>query len=605
MRRKEKKLEDFGEKIGGAAKDKIRRNLLSAEEIAFLDEQELIKKFEKKVLWPKPNFDQLLNEGADIIEVFRMKYVYTLIPRYLTVDKEAFQYFTHEMRAQYIHEYAGYVNDLKDKLQKSVNDDMVTESNSDSNTKFTEMDKKKIFGFMPEKKARSIMKYLTASREQLGQEIIKKGFGFDLEMKAMQKMAISKYSDSSNKLIDIYWGPEGKNLRSTSWLLARAQKYREGYEDQTYVLLDTKSRKVLVKNLPSKEAAIAIAVDQYLKENSTADKQTGIPEKAKKTAWKPPVLTSVERTGADYRKGKKATENDFLEKLDLRAGEFGNSLPNIERQFHMDMCFDSLMDLSRILKIEPTDIGLGGRLAIAFASRGRGRAAAHYEPYRRVINLTRKHGPGSLGHEWAHALDDLIGESCGIVSPDGSNSFMSSNQDHANLPDSFRRVMDAIIYDPDTGHITKYFENSRRFDGAERLDKVYYSSRCEMFARSFQCYLQDKMTDGKNDYLNFTANKYERTVCDDDGNVVTLRAFPEGKDRVRINEAIEDMIIDFKDRGLLHELIDRPKEDKTSIKSTDFMAHSTEYRANSVFEFTYTEDENGFARLFDPEVEYD
>src|SRR3546814_18278383 len=60
--------------------------------------------------------------------------------------------------------------------------------------------------------------------------------------------------------------------------------------------------------------------------------------------------------------------------------------------------------------VPPASMSLDGSLAVAFGSRGSGKAAAHYEPGRRVVNVTRMSGAGSLAHEFAHALDHASGE---------------------------------------------------------------------------------------------------------------------------------------------------------------------------------------------------
>ena len=73
------------------------------------------------------------------------------------------------------------------------------------------------------------------------------------------------------------------------------------------------------------------------------------------------------------------------------------------------MGFEALKDLAAALHISDKDIAFGGTLAIAFGARGSGNAAAHYEPLRKVINLTKMNGAGSLAHEWWHALDDYLG----------------------------------------------------------------------------------------------------------------------------------------------------------------------------------------------------
>lgn len=64
------------------------------------------------------------------------------------------------------------------------------------------------------------------------------------------------------------------------------------------------------------------------------------------------------------------------------------------------------------------------RLAIAFGSRGKGNALAHYEPGRVVINLTKMKGAGSLAHEFGHALDDMLGQRVGLY---GVDTMLSDN----------------------------------------------------------------------------------------------------------------------------------------------------------------------------------
>src|SRR3546814_11382142 len=60
--------------------------------------------------------------------------------------------------------------------------------------------------------------------------------------------------------------------------------------------------------------------------------------------------------------------------------------------------------------VPPASMSLDGSLAVAFGSRGSGKAAAHYEPGRRVVNVTRMSVAGYLAHEFAHALDHASGE---------------------------------------------------------------------------------------------------------------------------------------------------------------------------------------------------
>lgn len=103
----------------------------------------------------------------------------------------------------------------------------------------------------------------------------------------------------------------------------------------------------------------------------------------------------------------------------------------------MNMGYEALKDLAAVLKISEKDISYQGTLSIAFGSRGRGNAAAHYEPLRKVINLTKMHGAGSLAHEWWHGLDDYLGTYF------GSKEFLS---EQPNLYEPFQRLLEVIMY---------------------------------------------------------------------------------------------------------------------------------------------------------------
>lgn len=125
-----------------------------------------------------------------------------------------------------------------------------------------------------------------------------------------------------------------------------------------------------------------------------------------------PHLARVQRKGEDWRAGRDIVADDLIEHFGFRGVEFGNWLPQDERQQVLNMAFDSLCDLADSLSLPPKGLSLNGTLACAFGSRGRGgknAALAHFEPARMVINLTRMNGAGSLAHEWMHALDWHLG----------------------------------------------------------------------------------------------------------------------------------------------------------------------------------------------------
>ncbi|QBY56033.1 LPD1 domain-containing protein [Cupriavidus oxalaticus] len=132
---------------------------------------------------------------------------------------------------------------------------------------------------------------------------------------------------------------------------------------------------------------------------------------ADKQALARPHLAKVIRDGLpDERRGRNIAPDDLLNDFGFRACEFGNWLPDTERQDVLNRAYDALCTLARVLDVEKQALSLDGTLALAFGSRGVGRALAHYECARKVINLTRLRGAGALAHEWWHAFDDYVGE---------------------------------------------------------------------------------------------------------------------------------------------------------------------------------------------------
>lgn len=149
------------------------------------------------------------------------------------------------------------------------------------------------------------------------------------------------------------------------------------------------------------------------RERSDAEKEAEAEKSDQERELHRPHLDVVERSGGeDWRGGRDIVAQDLMDHFGFRAIEFGNWLPQDERQTVLNMAFDSLCDLADALGLPPRGISFDGELAVAFGSRGRGgkhAALAHYEPGREVINLTRMKGAGTLAHEWFHALDWHLG----------------------------------------------------------------------------------------------------------------------------------------------------------------------------------------------------
>ncbi|ELL9843684.1 hypothetical protein RX549_004346 [Escherichia coli] len=222
--------------------------------------------------------------------------------------------------------------------------------------------------------------------------------------------------------------------------------------------------------------------------------------------------TNRDRTGPERRKGDVSPEQ-FSDAFGFRGVQFGNYVESPRRQADLNRAYDSLHDLADVLNVPTKALSLNGRLGLAFGARGKGKAAAHYEPGEVAINLTKGNGPGALAHEWFHSLDNYFGRY--DVSTDGKitsgGDYMTEAQ-RAGRVFKDGRYVDAEypvrqeVYDAFKG-VMKAINSSDMLRRSELLDgarsKPYWSTDVEMAARAFERYVQDKarMAGVENDYL--------------------------------------------------------------------------------------------------------
>ncbi|EPQ7588149.1 LPD5 domain-containing protein, partial [Escherichia coli] len=222
--------------------------------------------------------------------------------------------------------------------------------------------------------------------------------------------------------------------------------------------------------------------------------------------------TNRDRTGPERRKGD-VSPKQFSDAFGFRGVQFGNYVEGPRRQADLNRAYDSLHDLAEVLNVPTKALSLNGRLGLAFGARGKGKAAAHYEPGEVAINLTKGNGPGALAHEWFHSLDNYFGRY--DVSTDGK---ITSGGDFMTEARRVKRVfkdgrfVDAEypvrqeVYDAFKG-VIEAIKNSDMPRRSALLDEVrskpYWSTDVEMAARAFERYVQDKArTAGvENDYL--------------------------------------------------------------------------------------------------------
>lgn len=204
------------------------------------------------------------------------------------------------------------------------------------------------------------------------------------------------------------------------------------------------------------------------------------------------------RIGINHRNGADVTTEQFAEAFGFRGVQFGNYVEGPRRQQDLNEAFDALMDMAGILGIQPKAISLNGTLGLSFGARGKGGknpAKAHYEPGNVVINLTKSAGAGSLAHEWWHSLDNYFGTKRG-VSPyvTDATARPETGGMRPEMLQAFGDIMAAL-------RGTALKERSRQLD--KLRSKEYWSTDIEMSARAFESYVISKLQDEQfsNDYL--------------------------------------------------------------------------------------------------------
>lgn len=216
-------------------------------------------------------------------------------------------------------------------------------------------------------------------------------------------------------------------------------------------------------------------------------------------------LVARERKGEDWRKGRNAEPQDFLDAFGFRAVEFGETMPQKERWTHMNWAYDSFMDLAKLLDVSPKCMSLGSRLVLCFGSRGHGgklAPMAHFEPKKFVINLTRKMGAGCLAHEWFHAFDNSLMCAKGVWT-DKMATEVKSGYSRGNINDQLLNVIEN-----NTSFVkNRAFYHFAFYNSALNLDakrtKAYWSTTIEMYARAFEYYVDRKLKaeNSLNEYL--------------------------------------------------------------------------------------------------------
>lgn len=351
--------EDAGEKIGGARKDYARR-WLSAEELGGMTLRERVDVVTKDNVWPTPDYAAMEAQGVRPEVAYCIRELRNALPT---------------------NPYRGGFNTKRNALLLRAQQDLTLEQ------------------------CESFVKVVSLVRDALA-EVKSKEDLLAAVINIRQQADLGRYSWNPS-----HWFFDGAGYHFTNKVLPDLDMGTDGTVRNSWYL----DRFVLVAESKTKGEWSWAGKKQRVR--LTEDQAEAVVARRERPEPEVPHLEHIERSGEDYRQGRDVNEQILMEVFGFRAVEYGNWLPQDERQTVLNHSFDAFMDLAAALQLPPKAMSLGGDLALAFGSRGRGgknAARAHYEPARNVINLTRLSGAGALAHEWGHGLDYFLAKSCDV-----------------------------------------------------------------------------------------------------------------------------------------------------------------------------------------------
>lgn len=463
-----KEITDFGSKIGGARKDVWVKRGLCVEDIKDMTASEKEKYIKRDYIWPKPDIQEELEKG------FSRFIVYWHNEMRKTVTSKKNIYISAEEYINGVRKIRSMVEAVK--TEKEISD----------------FEQRALDGVFLRKKYGRTYEYIAPFGNIFNGNKFLKNIGTYGHLNMKRKMGKENFAMTEDEIMKkqfpvIFIDGDKCSVaedRGRSILIYKSgcsayycyPKPNVVLVDKTYVLIDERHNILFCGTQENCEK----------KQKEAFKEKKAVSKRKRKEKWIPKQFETLERSGETWRpQDKHINGEELIERYGIRAGEFGNWTNTLERQASLDQAYDAFADLAFALDIDEKSVSLPGlscgSLAIAFGARGRGDAAAHYEPLREVINLTRLRGAGSLGHEWAHALDHLIGQSAGL-------SCLATEGRIFDYVKSLKKVLNRIHYN-ENGIYTQYYVDSTQFDKQYSKDSHgYWSSECELFARAFACY---------------------------------------------------------------------------------------------------------------------
>lgn len=589
------KIEDFGEKLGGARKDLYQ----SYREMMLRVSEDEISSYPLAKLWPQPNYTKLLKEGMEPWRVAILRALREDLGRRPTSKSYKVSRWNHKFLIN--RRVAEEILDLENNT-KSFGDYMFIGSQFSDDTVCKAHIYAELGADIPEKDFHYTVEYFQSpgavyfegkkfSDTYAIRENKWKIFGvFDTWTEAREAMitANKKVIDFNRAVQEAYnkrdaaeqggdqTNPPARNYDKFSILGWRGAK---GY---WFIGKKYNGEWVEVKK-PFKEATEA---REYL--NSHKDEIQDLFEQFKYVPNLRRTKNLPRTENGNPGRARDITPDEFSETFGFRGVEFGNWVENDKRQKDLNEAYDGLLDLASVLNVPPRALSLCGELGLRFGSNGRGgihAAKAHYEPDLIAINLTKKAGAGSLAHEWFHAIDHYfnrhVGENhSGVLLTESRNINLLINYEKAmqrfeertrttssrfleEKREQYNRNTQAVydnskirreVLDKFIGIITSFdFKNqdvkrtyAQRSQAMDKYrSKAYWSTEVEMAARAFEAYVYTKLAERgiRNDYLvNYlTPQEYENEAKKNPARLSNNYPYPVNEELPAIKKAYDEL----------------------------------------------------------------
>ena len=230
------------------------------------------------------------------------------------------------------------------------------------------------------------------------------------------------------------------------------------------------------------------------------------------------------------------TPEELLNRYGFRGIQFGNYLPQKERQAYVTNTYHSIELLIQILCMPAQWLG-GGELGLAFGARGNGFAAAHYELELHVINLTRFNGAGCIAHEVFHALDARLAREwagrTGLLS-----NFVAANAVSTKgvKPEYHQRFEAFCEFVRACTQPSSFTANAYSLESQKGAAK-YWTKTSELCARAFEALVQDVLEQN-----GITKQWLAVGTRESDYPLNGMHPYPTGSDRTRINVRLSQLI---------------------------------------------------------------